>query len=320
MTSVGKTGFAYHPDYVNHDTGPGHPERPDRVCAALQALQASELWPKLYQIEPTCATVEQLSYVHTSDYITHVQQCCEQETNLDYDTPVAKETFDIARLSTGGVLRAADAVMEGTIRNAFALVRPPGHHATPIRSMGFCLFNNVAIAARYLQHNYGIDKVAVVDWDVHHGNGTQDILYADPSIFFFSIHQSPLYPGTGAANETGSGDGIGTTLNVPMSAGNDADAYIEVFETTLRPALLNFAPEFVIISAGFDAHHLDPLAAINLTADGFARLTDIVVEISAETADGKIISALEGGYSLRALSESVVAHVERLIKNASRIK
>ena len=315
MTAEGKTGFAYHPDYVKHDTGSGHPERPDRVRAGLQALQASDVWEELYQIEPTCATIEQICYAHDSDYISHVQQCCEQETNLDYDTPVVKETFDVARLSTGGVLRAADAVMGRTVRKAFALVRPPGHHATPHRSMGFCLFNNVAITARYLQREHGVGKVAIVDWDVHHGNGTQDIFYADPSIFFFSIHQSPLYPGTGAANETGSGDAIGTTLNTPMPPGSDTEAYIEVFKSTLKPALLDFSPEVVIISAGFDAHHLDPLATINLTAKGFASLTDLVVEIAAETAEGRIISALEGGYSLRALSDSVVAHVKHLTEN-----
>ena len=315
MKSGGKTGLAYHSDYVNHDTGAGHPERSDRVRAGIQALQASDYWEELHHIEPTRAAVEQMRYAHTSDYIEHVRRCCEEEINLDYDTPVVKESFDIARLSTGGLLRAVDAVMAGTVRRAFALVRPPGHHATPSRSMGFCLFNNVAVAARCAQREHGLGKVAIVDWDVHHGNGTQDIFYADPSVFFFSIHQSPLYPGTGAANQTGSGDAVGTTLNAPVPPGSDIGTYVEAFEKILTPALLEFAPDFIFISAGFDAHQLDPLATINLTGEGFATLTSIVLDIAAETAEGRIVSALEGGYSLKGLSESIVAHVGELVKS-----
>ena len=314
MNTGGKTGLAYHSDYVNHDTGTGHPERPDRVRAGIHALQASDYWEDLHHIEPTHAAVEQIRYAHASDYVEHVHRCCEQEINLDYDTPVVKESFDIARLSTGGLLRAVDAVMAGTVRHAFALVRPPGHHATPSRSMGFCLFNNVAVAARYLQRERGIGKVAIVDWDVHHGNGTQDIFYADPSVFFFSIHQSPLYPGTGAANQTGSGDAVGTTLNAPVPPGSDIGTYVEAFEKVLAPALLDFSPDFIFISAGFDAHQLDPLATIDLTGEGFATLTSIVLDIAAKAAEGRIVSALEGGYSLKGLSESIVAHVGQLVK------
>ncbi|MCG8625860.1 MAG: histone deacetylase, partial [Proteobacteria bacterium] len=214
----------------------------------------------------------------------------------------------IALLSTGGVLRAADTVATGTVQNAFAMVRPPGHHATPNQSMGFCLFNNIAIAARYLQREHGAGKVAIVDWDVHHGNGTQDIFYEDDSVFFFSIHQSPLYPGTGSSYEQGSGKARGTNLNVPMPAGSGDNEYITVFTDILIPALQAFSPEFTLISAGFDAHYLDPLANIELTADGFATLTDLILEF----AGGRVISALEGGYSLEGVSESVVAHVERL--------
>ena len=316
MSSDGKTGFAYHPDYLQHYTGPLHPERPERLRASLEALEGSELWAELHPIEPTGATVGQVCSAHDSGYVARVKQHCEQEVPLDYDTPVVAESFDIALLSTGGVLRAADAVIAGTVRNAFALVRPPGHHAVPNRSMGFCLFNNVAITARYLQREHGVGRVAIVDWDVHHGNGTQDIFYADGSVFFFSIHQSPLYPFTGAADERGAGDAVGTNLNVPMPPGSDTEAYIAVFQDILKPALLDFAPEVVMISAGFDAHYLDPLASINVTAEGFAALTDIVAEIAGETAGGRIISALEGGYSLQGVSESVVAHVERLVKSA----
>ncbi len=311
-----KTAFVHHLDYLNHDTGSGHPERPERLITSLNALQESTVWEQLDQIAPTPAVVAQLCYAHEAAYIEHVRQACAEERALSYDTPVVKASFEIARLSTGGVLRAAEAVVTGKVSNAFALVRPPGHHATQNRSMGFCLFNNVAITARYLQSEHGVGKVAIVDWDVHHGNGTQDIFYSDASVFFFSIHQSPLYPGTGSRYESGTGNARGTTLNVPMPSGSGDDDYVTVFEDVLMPALKDFAPEFILISAGFDAHHRDELATIALTADGFATLTDLVLELAAETASGKVVSALEGGYDLQGLSESVVAHMERLVKSA----
>ncbi|CAI8022927.1 Probable deacetylase AF_0130, partial [Geodia barretti] len=270
----------------------------------------------LHQIEATPVSIEQICYAHVQEHIDRIKWHCEDSIPLDYDTPTSPASYDIARLSTGGVLRIADAVMASSVSNAFALVRPPGHHATPNRSMGFCLFNNVAIAARYLQREHGVGRVAIIDWDVHHGNGTQDIFYDDPSVFFFSAHQVPLYPGTGMANETGTGDAVGTTLNIPMRPGSEPSDYIEAFQNTLKPALLDFSPDFLIISAGFDAHCLDPLAAINMTADGFASLTDILCEIAAETCEGRLISALEGGYDLKGLSESVVAHVGRLMAHA----
>ncbi|RKU36200.1 histone deacetylase, partial [Candidatus Poribacteria bacterium] len=200
-----KTAFIYHPQYLNHDTGPHHPERPNRLRACLAALQKSKVWEQLHRIEPTHASIEQLGYAHAPNYSEHIRRHCEQEIPLTYDTPVVKASFDIARLSAGGVLHAAKAVATGTAKNAFALVRPPGHHATPNQSMGFCLFNNIAIAARYLQREHGLGNIAIVDWDVHHGNGTQDIFYEDGSVFFSSIHESPLYPGTGSQNERGYG-------------------------------------------------------------------------------------------------------------------
>lgn len=307
-----KTAFIYHPDYLNHDTGPEHPERPDRLRASLAALQQSDVWEQLHHIDPTPATVEQIAYAHTPGYSDHIRQHCEQEIPLTYDTPVVHESFDIALLSTGGVLCAADAVVTKKVKNAFAMVRPPGHHATPGQSMGFCLFNNIAITARYLQREHGVGKVAIIDWDVHHGNGTQDIFYEDGTVFFFSIHQSPLYPGTGSKYERGSGKGRGTTLNVPMPPGSGDDEYISVFEDVLIPALQDFSPEFILISAGFDAHYLDPLAHIDITAEGFAKLTDIVLDVADEVASGNVVSTLEGGYSLEGISESVVAHVEHL--------
>ena len=314
-----KTGFIYHPDYLNHDTGPEHPERPDRLRACLAALQQSEVWEQLHAIEATPANIAQLCYAHETTYPEHVRQYCEKELPLTYDTPVSKASFDIAKLSAGGVLRAADAVATGAVKNAFAMVRPPGHHATQNRSMGFCLFNNIAIAARYLQREHGIGKVAIVDWDVHHGNGTQDIFYEDESVFFFSIHQSPLYPGTGSSYERGSGKARGTTLNVPMPAGSGDSEYVTVCENVLIPALHNFSPEFILISAGFDAHYLDALATIELTADGFATLTDLILALAEEIASGRVVSALEGGYSLKGVSESVVAHVTRLVGDSTKL-
>ena len=305
-----KTGFVYHPDYLNHDTGPNHPERPDRLRASLSALQESDIWEELHPIESTAASTAQLLYAHESNYPEHIKQHCEAEIPLTYDTTVVKASYAIALLSAGGVLCAADAVATGAVRNAFAMVRPPGHHATRNRSMGFCLFNNTAIAARYLQREHGAGKVAIVDWDVHHGNGTQDIFYEDESVFFFSIHQSPLYPGTGSSYERGNGKARGTTLNVPMPAGSGDSEYATVFRDLLIPALQEFAPEFTLISAGFDAHYLDPLAGIEITADGFATLTDLILAFTG----GRVVSALEGGYSLEGVSESVVAHVERLVE------
>ena len=316
MTSQKKTGLVYHADYLSHDTGMQNPERPERLQASITALQASGFWADLHQIEANSVTIEQICYAHAQEHVDRVKQHCEDSIPLDYDTPTSPASYDIARLSTGGLLRIADAVVAGSVSNAFALVRPPGHHATPNRAMGFCLFNNVAIAARYLQREHGVGRVAIIDWDVHHGNGTQDIFYDDPSVFFFSAHQVPLYPGTGMANETGTDGAVGTTLNIPMRPGSEPSDYIEVFQNTLKPALLDFSPDFLIISAGFDAHRLDPLAAINMTADGFASLTDILCEIAAETCEGRLISALEGGYDLKGLSESVVAHVGRLMAHA----
>ena len=309
-----KTALIYHPDYLKHDTGPEHPERPDRLRASLAALQQSNVWEQLIHLDPTPASVEQIAYAHNQGYSEHIRQFCEAEVPLTHDTPVGHESYDIALLSTGGVLCAAEAVVTKKAKNAFAMVRPPGHHATPGHSMGFCLFNNIAIAARYLQREHDVGKVAIVDWDVHHGNGTQDIFYDDETVFFFSIHQYPLYPGTGSNYERGSVKAPCTTLNVQMPAYIGDDEYITIFEDVLIPALQDYSPEFILISAGFDAHYLDPLAQINLTADGFSILTDLVLDVADEIASGNVVSALEGGYSLEGISESVVAHVERLIR------
>ena len=308
-----RTGFAHDDRYLAHDTGAGHPERPDRLRAVMEALENSAVRERVTEIAPAAATVDEVCYVHVPEYVEEVRAMSASGGGyLDQDTPICDASYDIALLAAGGVLRCVDAVVEGRVDNAFALVRPPGHHARPGHGMGFCLFNNVAIAARHAQRSHGISRVLIVDWDVHHGNGTQDAFYEDGSVFYFSTHQYPLYPGTGRAEERGRGAGAGTTLNVPLASLSGDDDYREAFETLLIPAASAFQPELVLISAGFDAHTLDPLAGMDVTTDGFGLLTDIVSGIAAEWCGGRIVSALEGGYSLSGVSSSVVAHLERL--------
>jgi len=318
MNQCKKTGFLYHPDYLKHDTGYGHPERSQRLVAVLETLENSTIWDDLIQIEPTPATAEQIEYIHDSRYIEAVKEMCDKGGGyIDYDTPISQESFNIALLAAGGVLRGVDAVIAGELDNAFALVRPPGHHSTPRIGMGFCMFNNVAIAARYIQREHNLQKVLIIDWDLHHGNGTQDAFDDDATVFYFSIHQSPFYPGSGGATETGTGAGEGATLNFPVRAGNGPEGYVEIFEKQLKPAAIEFQPDFVLISAGFDAHQLDPIGSINMTEEGFGQLTDIAREIADSTCNGRIVSALEGGYSLEGLSKSVVVHLEHLMNSTN---
>jgi acetoin utilization deacetylase AcuC-like enzyme len=227
---------------------------------------------------------------------------------------ISRESYDVALWAAGGVLAACDEVMEGRAGRAFCAVRPPGHHASADVGMGFCIFNNAAVAARYLQKKHGLDRVLIVDWDVHHGNGTQGIFYRDGSVFYFSTHQWPWYPWTGAAEETGEGDGKGATLNVPLPAGSGDPEFIEAFEGKLRPAMDRFRPDFVLISAGFDSRTADPLGRFRLTDDGFRRLTEIVIAIARDHASGRLVSMLEGGYSLPGLASAVPAHVDALLK------
>jgi acetoin utilization deacetylase AcuC-like enzyme len=241
------------------------------------------------------------------------RRCLAGETVLDTgDTHACRESYDAALLAAGAVLQAVDGVMKGELSAAFCAVRPPGHHAESEAAMGFCLFNNIAIGARYAQKKYGVERVAILDWDVHHGNGTQEIFYADDSVFYISLHQYPYYPGTGAANETGTGNGEGLTLNCPMAAGSGWKEYEEAFRSKILPALHKFQPHLVMISAGFDAHKDDPLAHIQLTEDSFAEMTNMMMEIASKYCNGKIISVLEGGYDLQALARSVEKHVHAL--------
>jgi len=308
-----KTGLITHPIYLKHDTGPGHPERPERLKAILKELTQDGIAKELLHIEPTLhSEIDQaITQVHEDAYFQTLDSSIPDVglNYLDPDTPVGPDSLQAAKMAVSGVLTAIDKVMDGSVQNAFCAVRPPGHHAEPDRAMGFCLFNNVAIGARYVQRRYGIKRVLIVDWDVHHGNGTQNIFYEDPTVFYFSTHQFPFYPGTGSAEEMGVNVGEGATLNCPLNAGDGDKEILGKFENELVPAAEKFKPEFIFISAGFDAHRDDPLAQLEVTEAGFERLTDIVKNLARTFSAKRIVSTLEGGYNLKALSNSVNRHV-----------
>jgi len=298
-----------------HDMGTGHPESPERLRAIVARLEEGGAYNRLVHIAPEPADDEWITQVHTQRYVESLKSHSPAtgRVSLDPDTSMSRGSLAAAYLAAGGALRAADAIMAGTVDHAFCALRPPGHHAEASRAMGFCLFNNVAIATRYLQRRHGVERVLIVDWDVHHGNGTQHSFYEDPTVLFFSTHQYPHYPGTGRATESGAGKGEGLTVNVPMSPGQGDEEYREVFERVLVPAADSFEPEFVIISAGFDAHRDDPLAGMGLTEEGYATLTEIVAGIARRHSRGRILSCLEGGYNLKALAASVERHVLALL-------
>jgi acetoin utilization deacetylase AcuC-like enzyme len=307
-------GFVYHDDFLKHDTGIGHPERPDRLKAIVTHLTQTGMLESVPQVHPVPASLEWVQKVHPTSYIEMIERrCLAGETVLDTgDTHVCRDSYAVALLAAGAVLRAIDEVMTGNTRRMFCSVRPPGHHAETQTVMGFCLFNNVAIGARYAQQKYGVGRVAILDWDVHHGNGTQEIFWTDPTVLYVSTHQYPLWPGTGATNETGEDAGEGFTINCPMRPGSGEHEFVDAFENRILPALHKFRPELLLISAGFDAHRADPLANLNLTKESFGRLTQFAVEIAAKYCAGKIISVLEGGYDLDALAKSVEAHLKVL--------
>ncbi len=312
-----RVGFITDPRYLEHLTGPAHPERPERLEAITGRLSASGLAGDLVALEAAPAPLEWIGKVHDPGYIRRVRETCEEGIPIldSMDTGISERSFEIALLAAGAGLAAADAVASGEVAAAFAAVRPPGHHALRDTAMGFCLFNNAAIVARYLQMKHGLDRVFILDWDVHHGNGTQEAFYQDPTVFYASIHQYPFYPGTGGARETGAGPGEGFTLNAPMRAGSGDDDYRRVFDRTFVPALQSFRPNAVVISAGFDAHRRDPLAQMELTEEGFAALSRTVLQAAASACPGRLVSLLEGGYDLEALASSVEAHLGVLLRD-----
>jgi acetoin utilization deacetylase AcuC-like enzyme len=293
-----------------HDAGYGHPEQPARFDAAVRGVAGFGLT----RFERRAASVDELALCHTRDYIRLVER--EVKAGVGElstgDAQVCERSYEVARCAAGTVMTAVDLVVSGTAGNAFAIVRPPGHHANADRGMGFCLFNNVAIGARWAQQKHGLGRVLIADWDVHHGNGTQDIFYEDGSVFFFSTHQSPWYPGTGAAHETGEGAGKGTTMNCPFLAGSGRAEILGAFEQKLGPAMRAFRPDLVMISAGFDSRLGDPLGKFRLRDEDFADLTRIVKEMADEYAGGRLVSVMEGGYDLEGLARGVGAHVTAL--------
>jgi len=301
---MARTGLVYSDEMLLHDTGPYHPERPARLTAIMTAFKAAGIDPPRIPITP--ASIDDLLRVHTEEHVAEIKRTCATNGHYpDPDTPMGRASWRAALLAAGGAISACKAVLDGTVDNAFCAVRPPGHHAEADRAMGFCLFNNIAIGARWLQRVVGTKRIAIFDWDVHHGNGTQHAFYDDPSVFFASIHQHPHYPGTGWPFERGAGN---TKLNIQMPRGSGPKEWLDAVDHQVLPELKRFNPEFLLISAGFDTHRLDPLGGQLLEADTYAAMTNRVKGL----AGGKVVSTLEGGYQLDALGESCVAHFRAL--------
>jgi len=312
-----KTGFLYDERYLLHDTGPGHPESSERLKAIYQGIKDADLLSKLTIIQASRADLKWIETVHAKNYIERFEAACRSgDSMLDYpDNQMCAETFETALLAVGGVLDAAGRVMTGELDNVFCAVRPPGHHAEYDHAMGFCYFNNVAIAARYLQIEWGIQRVGIVDFDVHHGNGTQHIFEEDPDVFYYSIHQHPTFsfPGTGRAFETGSGKGTGSTRNYPVLPGSGDKEYLGLIQRDLIPVIEAFSPEVIIVSAGFDAHVDDDMSDIKLSTQGYTRIMERIVALAELYSNGRVISVLEGGYCLKRLPELAANHVKVLL-------
>ncbi len=301
-----------HSACLNHLTPAGHPERPDRLRAIERALEG-ERFQNLARVEAPAASLETIALCHPMDYVTAIRDATPQNglAQLDADTSMSPGSFEAALRAAGGAVFAVDEVMAGKARNAFVATRPPGHHTETARPMGFCLFNNAAIAARHAQKEHGIARAAVIDFDVHHGNGSQDIFWSDATVMYGSTHQMPLYPGTGAKNERGEHD---TIVNAPLRPGDGGVKFREAFESVILPRLRDFAPELIVISAGFDAHVRDPLANLNLLESDFEWGTRKLMEVADKYAQGRVVSVLEGGYDLQGLANSAAAHVAALMQ------
>jgi acetoin utilization deacetylase AcuC-like enzyme len=312
MTS---TAFVTSTAYLKHKTGTGHPERPTRLESIWAELTETGLEDRLVKLDPIPCADESMGLVHGANYLAQAKADIEAGKRLlsTGDTAVCLDSWEVAALAAGAGTVAVDAVVSRHVSNAFCAVRPPGHHATRDVGMGFCVLSNIAIAARYAQKSLGIGKVAIIDWDVHHGNGTQDVFYDDESVLFVSSHQSPWYPHTGDADETGTGRGLGTTLNLPLPANVPADEMMAAYETKLLPAVSAFRPELILISAGFDSRRGDPLGNFLLEDEHFAQLTKLLKSIADEYSEGRLVSFLEGGYSLQGVAKGVCAHVSALL-------
>lgn len=300
-----------------HQTGQ-HPENPQRIRVLREMLEEFTEHPHVQFQDPVAASVETIQLVHPDDHIRNIDRVARNGGgSLDPDTRVSPASYDVALLAAGTVCQAVQQVVLGHHTNALCLIRPPGHHAVPDHAMGFCLFNNVAIAARFAQQRLGLARILIVDWDVHHGNGTQDIFYDDESVTFFSIHRYPFYPGSGDRDETGRGAGLGTTFNEPVTYGTSRDEFLARFENTLHKAAEQCRPDLVLISAGFDAHKDDPIGSLGLESEDFGTLTKHVLNVAATHCQGRLVSLLEGGYNHVALAESVKVHLHHLLESQS---
>jgi acetoin utilization deacetylase AcuC-like enzyme len=305
-------GFVYDPVFLEHDTGT-HPENGQRMTATMALLEECGLLDKLERLPVRAATPDELALVHDRRYIEGVRRVAEQGGGwVDPDTLITPRSYDVAARVVGGTLRAVDAVRRAEATSAYCLVRPPGHHATPVQAMGFCLLNHVAVAAAYALDRHGLERVAIVDWDVHHGNGTQDAFYDDPRVLYVSTHEYPFYPGTGRAEETGTGEGRGTTVNIPMPHGSGDAEHVAAFEQIVAPALRRFRPHLILVSSGFDAHFADEIAMQRVSVDGYGRLASVVKAAADEVCEGRLVAAQEGGYHLTALPWCVRRTIETL--------
>jgi acetoin utilization deacetylase AcuC-like enzyme len=303
----------YDPAYLKHNTGQ-HPENAHRLEAILEVLKDSEIAPRLQNVPPKPAAIEDLLRCHRQEMVEHVRLLCERgDRYLDADTRISRESYDVALLAAGAAIGAVDTVMKAEGNRAFGLVRPPGHHATVTHAMGFCLFNNAAIAARYAQQKYGVERVLIIDWDVHHGNGTQEIFWTDPTVFYFSTHQYPFYPGTGASDEIGAGKGEGFTLNIPLRGGTSAHTHREAFKDAILSIDKKFPPDLIIISAGFDSRRGDFLGGLMLEDSDFSEMTRDVLRIAEKHSAGRVVGLLEGGYNHQLLGDSVRSHLQALM-------
>lgn len=311
------TCLIYSPRFLDHDTGPGHPERPQRIKAIIDSLQNKAIWNKLVHIAPEIKDPQIPLLIHDPAYIKRVALTCARgEEYIDtFDNTISSESYSVAILAANAAAEGIDYIMANDGNRSMVIPRPPGHHAEYDHAMGFCLFNNVAIAARYAQKKYSLTRLAIIDYDVHHGNGTQHLFENDPNILYVSMHRYPFYPGTGAKNETGTGDGLGTTQNYPLDQGASDDIYIDIMDNSIADIVIKFKPELIILSSGFDAHELDPLGGMAISTAGYMKLSSTLVAIALECCEGRILSILEGGYSLQGLAESVDVHLQELMKD-----
>ena len=308
--------FVYDPLFLEHDTGE-HPENPARMIATLALLEEAGLLARRHRVAARDATPDKLALAHDPRYVAAVRRVAADGGGwVDPDTLITPRSYDVAARVVGGTLAALDAIVAGEAASAFCLVRPPGHHATPAQAMGFCIFNHVAVAARYARVHHNVARVAIVDFDVHHGNGTQDVFYADPSVLYVSTHEYPFYPGTGAAEETGAGDGRGCNINIPMPHRSGDAQYARAFEQVVVPAVRRFRPDLILVSAGYDAHFADTMAYQQLSVDGYGALVSMVNALAAELCGGRVLYALEGGYDLTALPWCVRRTIELLLGDA----